>query len=153
MEVKKMIRLKSTILVVILMVLAIFTVGITAEAVLKKNEQNNIVQQSMIDVEITFTVQTGEGCACDPIEGALVAAYGGEGNDSAFTDENGMCVLNLVILGEYEVFIEADGFLNVYIEFNVVDDQTFIIHMFEKEESSTPQVSLYQAILTRILNR
>ena len=53
-----MIRVKSTILVIILMILATFTVGITAETVLKKNEQEDIVQQSMIDAEIKFIVQS-----------------------------------------------------------------------------------------------
>jgi hypothetical protein len=152
-----MIRVKTTSLVVILMVLATFAVGIAAEAGLMKNEQkdaqNDIPQQSLFDAEITFYVLTGEGCACEPIPGAEIFAIGGEGSDSNVTDEDGMCVLTLVILSEYDVFIEADDYQEIHFEFNVLDDQTFTFHMFEKEETSAHAVPLLQRLITKILSR
>lgn len=142
-------RKKMAIFGVILMVLISLAVGIAAEPALRNNKKS----PQLFDAEITFYVQTGEGCACDPIQDALVQAFGGEGSDSGVTDEDGMCVLTLVIDGEYEVIIEAEEFLDVYFEFNVVDDQTFIIHMFEKPESSSRTLSLFQTLISKVLSR
>lgn len=150
-------RMKTTVLVIILMILATFAVGIAAEAVLTKNEQkntrNDIGQQSLFDAEITFYVLTGEGCGCDPIPDASIVAYGGEGSVSGVTDEDGMCVLTLVILGEYEVIIEAEEYQEIDFEFNVLDDQTFTFHMFEKDDSSSKEASLFYRLVTNIFNR
>lgn len=133
-------RVKIIIFVAVLMVLTILAVGINAEKSLipeeQKNIENGITQQLMFDAEITFTIQTGEGCGCTPIPGATITAYGGEGSASGVTDEDGLCTLTLVILGEYEVIIEADNYQQIDFEFNVLDDQTFIFHMFEAEDSS-----------------
>ena len=152
-----MVRVKSTLLVVILMILSTFAVGIAAEAVLKKNGQDNIKnntgQQSFFDAEITFIILTTEGCGCTPIPGVLVHAYGGEGNDSGITDEDGKVILTLVILGEYEVLIDGEGYLPIEFEFNVLDDQQFIFHLAEKEESSTYSFSILQNLVSKILSR
>jgi hypothetical protein len=144
----------KTILVVILMVLSILTIGIAAEATfLKKVEVNhqkqtkNVGQPMLFDAEITFYVLTGEGCACTPIVGATISAVGGEGSDSGVTDEDGMCVLTLVILGEYEVFIEAEDYHRIYFEFNVLDDQTFTFHLLERKGTSLNSLpSLYHLV-------
>ena len=146
--------IKTSVLVVILMVLATFAVGIAAEAAfMKKVEVNDQIQikndpqPTLFDAEITFYVLTGEGCACDPIPGALVEAYGGEGYASGITDDDGMCVLTLVILGEYEIFIETEDYQKIYFEFNVLDDQTFTFHLSEKKESSLNMLpSLYHLV-------
>jgi hypothetical protein len=157
MEVKNMVRAKSAILVVILMVLSTFAVGIAAEAVLRKNVkeniQNNIGQQSFFDAEITFIILTTEGCGCDPIPGITVSAFGGEGNDSGVTDQDGKVILTLTILGEYEVNIEGEGYIPIEFEFNVLDDQQFIFHLAEKDESSTNSFSILQNLVTKILSR
>jgi len=133
-------RIITTIFVFILMALTTFAVGMTAETNLIKEEQksieNGIAQQTMFDAEVTFTIQTSTGCGCDPIPGATINAYGGEGSVSGVTDDQGTCVLTLVILGEYEVIIEADNYQDIDFEFNVLDDQSFIFHMFETDESS-----------------
>lgn len=151
-----MVRLKSTLLVVILMVLSTFAIGIAAEAVLKKNGQdniqNNIGQQSFFDAEITFIILTTEGCGCTPIPGILVHAFGGEGNDSGISDEDGKVILTLEILGEYEVIIEGEGYLSIEFEFNVLDDQQFIFHLAEKEKSSTNSFSILQNLVTKVLS-
>lgn len=145
-------RKKKTVLVVILMVLSIIAIGIAAEAALIQNKQNNKSQPLLFDAEITFYIMTGEGCACDPIPGVTVSAYGGEGNDSAVTDEDGMCVLTLVILGEYEVYIESDEYTIVYFEFNVLDDQTFTLHLIEKPKPSSQTVNLPQISIEKMSN-
>lgn len=152
-----MIRLKSTFLVIILIVTSIFTIGINAEDIFVNNKQekiqNGLNQQAMFDAEITFYILTGEGCACTPIPGATISAYSGEGNTSGVTDEDGLCILTLVILGEYNIIIEADGYQMIDFEFNVLDNQIFTFHMFEKRESSRSDVSLQTGLLTKILSR
>jgi hypothetical protein len=152
-----MIRLKSTFIVVILIVTSIFTIGINAENIFINNNQeivqDGINQQALFDAEITFYVLTGEGCACTPIPGAKISAYSVEGNTSGTTDEDGLCILTLVILGEYEIFIEADGYQMVNFEFNVLDDQIFTFHMFEKRESSQLGVTFQSGLNTKILSR
>jgi len=153
-------KMKMIVLIVILMVLVAFTVGIAAEATFMNeanvNTQNHIKndpQPMFFDVDITFYVQTGEGCGCTPIVGASVQAFGGEGSDSGVTNEDGMCVLTLVVSGEYEVIIEADKYQEINFEFNVIDEQTFIFHMFEKQESSAHEVSLFHSIMRNIFER
>ena len=147
-----MLRKKTTALAVILMVLTTAAIGFVAEAALIQNEEKNNPQTLLFDAEITFIVMTGEGCACTPIPGATVSAYGGEGNDSGVTDDDGMCILTLVILGEYEVYVEADGYGIVYFEFDVIDDQTFTFHMFEKPESIAQTVPLLQKGIEKMSN-
>ena len=145
-------RQKMTAFLVISIFLMTLTIGIAANATLIQNEQNNS-QPLLFDAEITFYVYTGEGCACTPIPGATVYAFGGEGSDSGVTDVDGKCVLTLVILGEYEVIIEAEEYQTVDFEFDVIDDQTFIFHMFETPESTTHVVTLFQNLITKILAR
>ena len=151
-------NVKITIFVIILMVFSTFTIGITAEELFVdkasvKEENNNNAQSALFDAEITFTILTGEGCACDPIDGVTVIASGGEGTDQGVTDENGTCVLTLVILGEYEVFILKDGYLDINFEFNVVDDQWFTYHLLKKDVSSPQTMSLFQQIIFRLFGR
>ena len=151
-----MIRVKSTFFVIILMMISMFAIGITAENTFVNNkqveEENDIINSNLFDAEITFYILTGEGCACIPIPGAKISAYGGEGNDSRFTDDDGMCVLSLVILGEYEVIIEADEYQTITFEFNVIDDQTFTFHMHEKRESSKYDFSFLSQNIIKILS-
>jgi hypothetical protein len=128
-------RKKITQFFVFIFVSTIITVGFIANADILQNDQQ-IYQTSIFDAEITFYVLTGEGCGCTPIKGVSVSAYGGEGNDSGVTDEDGMCILTLVINSEYEVYIEGEGYHNIDFEFNVIDNQMFIFHLFEKKGSS-----------------
>ena len=134
---------------------SILTVGIVAEAALIKNNEKKIndnnPQNSMFNAEVMFTIQTGEGCGCDPIKDVKVSAYSGEGHIDGITDENGICVLSLVILAEYEIIIEAEDYQNINFEFNVIDDQNFIFHMFEKKDSSSKTSSSIYEILSNIL--
>ena len=149
-------RMKKTVLVIIIIVLATFSAGIAAEAVLMKNEQknnlNNLNQQSLFDAEIIFYVYEGEGCGCVPVNGASVIA-GGEPGESGVTDEEGKCVLTLIILEEYRVSIEAEDFHTVLFDFNVLDDQTFAFHMQEKEKSSQDSFLLFYSFVKNILNQ
>ena len=128
-------RKKLNIFFIIISVLTLTTMGIVVNAT-NLNNKNEPYEQLLFDAEITFYILTGEGCGCTPIEGATVSAYGGFGNDSAATDQDGKCVLTLVINGEYEIFIEGEGFREVNFELNIIDDQTFTFHLFEKKVSS-----------------
>ena len=147
----------KTMFIVILMVLSTLTIGIAAEATFMKNEQkdikNDIAQPLLFDVEITFTIQTGEGCGCDPIPGVSIHAFGGEGSAQGITDEDGICILTLVIGGEYEVLIEPEDYQTVDFEFVVIDEQSFIFHMFEIEESSVQTTSLLYNIFSKLVSK
>jgi len=157
-------RLKTIILVVILMVFVSFTIGIAVEANLLKNQQKensisdqkqieNVAQSTLFDAKISFYVLTGEGCACTPIPGVSIIAIGGEGNDSGVTDNEGKCILTLVINGEYEVYIDVEGYQKNYFEFNVIDDQTFTFHLFEKKDTSSSTLPLLYRLVGNIIEK
>ena len=151
-----MLRLKSTFFVIILIVISLFTIGINAEDIFldtgQEKIQNEIYQPTFFEAEITFYVLTGEGCGCTPIPDAIISAYSGEGNTSGVTDEDGMCILTMVILGEYEIFIEVDGYHMINFEFNVLDDQTFTFHMFEKKGSSQNDIFNLSELIMKIIS-
>jgi len=127
-----MIDKKNIAVFMIFLMLTSTVVGLIANAEIIKENQKEY-EPLLFDAEITFYILTGEGCGCIPIPGAVITAAGGEGNASGITDEDGKCVLTLVILGEYEVWIEADDYRTINFEFNVIDDQTFTFHLSEKE--------------------
>ena len=107
----------------------------------------------MFDAEITFNIYEGEGCGCKPITGAYIIATGGEGSDYGYTDEDGKCTLQLVILGEYRVQIEAENFHVIIFNFDVIDDQTFSFHMQEKKDLSINTHPLVYPIIRNIFDK
>jgi hypothetical protein len=138
------------------MVLSTFAIGIAAEAVLMKNQKTNIKneisQPSLFDAEITFTILVDDGCGCKPIEGAFIRAYGGSGYEEGVTDENGTLILHLEINAEYRVEINAEGYLSILFDFNIIDDQYFIFQM-TKKESSSHTFPLFQRLFNSLLVR
>ena len=146
-------NIKATLLVVFLMVLATTAVGIATEASFSKKNIENDTQSMLFDAEVTFYILTGEGCGCDPIPDVSIQAFGGEGSVSGVTDEDGMCVLTLVILGEYEVLIEKDEYHIIDFEFNVLDDQTFTFHLEKKDISSENTLLIFHKFIRNILER
>jgi hypothetical protein len=143
-------RIKS-VLVAASMVLATFAIGAAAQSILIKPEQkditNPVIQNTNFDVEITFWVFEGEGCACQPIIGAYINATGSEGADYNITDEDGKCVLNLVVFGEYKVTIEAENYHTVAFNFDVVDQQTFKFHVGEVINNDSQNIPQVQQII------
>src|SRR4030042_7108239 len=102
-------KIIKNILVVVLVVLTTFAIGTTAETVLKTQQKivtNDAYQQSFFDAEITFYIYEGTGCGCKPIIGAFINATSGDGQDFGITDDNGTCVLYMVINSDYRVSIE-----------------------------------------------
>ena len=146
-------NIKATLLVVFFMVLATTAVGIATEASFSKKNIENDTQSMLFDAEVTFYILTGEGCGCDPIPDVSIQAFGGEGSVSGVTDEDGMCVLTLVILGEYEVLIEKDEYHIIDFEFNVLDDQTFTFHLEKKDISSENTLLIFHKFIRNILER
>ncbi len=143
-------RIKS-VLIAVLIVMATFAIGAAAQTLLVDSEQKNInnpvIQNTNFDVEITFWVFEGEGCACEPIIGAYINATGSEGADYNITDEDGKCVLNLVVFGEYKVTIEADNYHTVAFNFDVVDYQTFKFHVGEVINNDSHNLLQIQQII------
>ena len=149
-------RMKIIILMAILSLVSTFAIGIAAEAVFMKNQDNNfnsrISQPSLFDAEITFTIVVDDGCGCNPIEGALIKAYGGSGYDEGVTDENGTLILQLEINSEYRVEITAEGFRSILFDFNIIDDQYFVFQMVKKGTSSQT-VQLFNSLIDKLLTR
>jgi hypothetical protein len=147
-------RIKIIILMVLLMLVSTYTIGIAAESVLRKKQDDNftkeINQPLFFDADITFTVVIDDGCGCEPIEGALILAYGGSGYDEGVTDENGTITLQLEINADYTVEITAENYRRILFDFNVIDDQYFIFQMIKKGTSSQT-VQLYQNLIDKIL--
>ena len=136
------------------MIVTTYTIGIAAESVLIKKQDddfsNEISQPLLFDAEITFTVVIDDGCGCNPIEGALIKAYGGSGYDEGVTDENGTVILRLEINAEYTVEITAADYRRILFDFNVIDDQYFVFQMIKKGTSSQA-VQLYENFINKLL--
>jgi hypothetical protein len=151
-------KIKKTIFLTSLLIFLFFSVGLVSQAAFVTNSpfsektSDDIENQIFFDADLTFYIFEGEGCACEPIVGATFFAVGGEGNDSGVTDEDGKCVLNLVINSEYRIYIEAEKFHRIIFDIEVLDDQTFKFHMAKKEVSSVNINPLLYKILTRIFN-
>ncbi len=147
-------RVKTTILVVILMILSTVAIGIAAESVITKNQEKNINnqvnQRSFFDAEIKFTVVVDDGCGCNPIEGAIIKAYGGSGYNEGVTDKNGTVIFYLEINAEYRVEIESENYLKILFDFDIIDDQYFVFQMIKKEKSSLSD-TLIQYLVNRLL--
>lgn len=141
----------KTVLVALSMVLATFAIGSAAQSILIKSEQKNstnqVIQNTNFDAKITFYVYEGEGCACKPIVGAFINATSSEGPIFNVTDEDGKCVLDMVIYIEYRVTIEAENFHTVMFNFDVVYDQTFKFHMGEANSDSSQNLPETQQII------
>jgi hypothetical protein len=56
-----------------------------------------------------------------------------------------------VILGEYEVLIEAEDYRDIHFEFNVLDDQTFLFHLEEKKQSVQRTTPIMHNFFKRLL--
>jgi len=143
----------KTIFVAALMVLATFAIGAAAQTIMTKSEQKNITNQVIeslnFDAMITFIIFEGEGCACVPLIGAYINATSSEGPQYNITDENGSCVLPMVIDIEYRVTIEAENYHKIMFDFNVVYDQTFRFHAGEVIDESTENIlQVHQIIFT-----
>jgi len=147
-------RMKIIILTILLVIVTTYTIGIAAEAVMMKKQDNDftneISQPLLFDAEITFTVVVDDGCGCNPIEGALIIAYGGSGYDEGVTDENGTVILQLEINTDYTVEITAEDYRRILFDFNVIDDQYFVFQMVKKGTSSQI-VQLYHNLIDKLL--
>lgn len=141
----------KTIFIASLMILTTFVISAAAQSILinseQKNNTNPAIQNTNFDAEITFYIYEGEGCSCIPITGAYINATGSEGQVFNVTDDEGICVLNLVILSEYRVSIEAENFNTVMFNFDIVDDQTFKFHMGEANEVSSQNLLQVKQII------
>ena len=141
-----MIDKKNIAVFMIFLMLTSTVVGLIANAEIIKENQKEY-EPLLFDAEITFYILTGEGCGCDPIEGVLVSAYGGAGNESEVTDEDGKCVLTLEINSEYEIYIEKENFININFEMDIIDDQTFTFHLLERKgRPKTANLNVFQII-------
>lgn len=139
---------KKTIIGVILMVMLLISIGMTVEAVVLKEKNNQ--KPTLFEAEIQFNLFEGYGCACTPVRNASILATSGEGNDHQYTNDQGFCTLSLVLSTEYRVTIEAEGFQNIIFDFYTVDDQYFIFHLEEKEDDSSVVLSS-QSMLNKII--
>ena len=144
-------KVKTSILVVILMILSTFVIGVAAESAFIKNQiktsNSSVSDQSLFFTEISFRIVINDGCGCNPIEGVTVAAYGGAGNDINITDIDGNCVLILEIDSIYTVEITAEGYVPIIFEFIVIDEQYFVFEMSVIDDSVNSNFQAFQHII------
>ncbi len=149
-------KLKTSILVVILMILSTFVIGVAAESAFIKNQlktsKNSVSDEPIFFTEITFNIVINDGCGCNPIEGVTVSAFGGAGNDENVTDIDGKCVLLLEINSIYTVQITEENYIPVIFEFIVIDEQYFVFQMTLKDDSVNLMLPTFQHMM-KILNR
>jgi len=149
------------ILIASIFVIASVAIG-TAAGIAKLNTQTiettnqqineNSAQASMFTAIINFQLYVGDGCACTPVTGASISAWGLdiEDNDSAVTDDIGVCSLELEINYNYKVTIEAEEFHMIEFDFLVVDDQDFTFYLDEVDESPSLGLSLVHRLFSNI---
>jgi len=147
------------ILIASIFVISSVAIG-TAAGIAKLNTQTNEMSNqqinenfapaSMFTAIINFQLYVGDGCGCHPVVGASISAWGLdiEDNDSAVTDDIGVCSLELEINYNYKVTIEAEEFHMIEFDFLVVDDQDFTFHLEEVEESSLVGLSLVHLLFS-----
>lgn len=149
-------KVKTTILVVILMILTTFVIGVAAESVLIKNQiktsNNSVSDEPLFFTEITFNIVINDGCGCQPIEGVTVSAFGGAGNDINVTDIDGTCILLLEINSIYTVEITAENYVPIIFEFIVIDEQYFVFQMTLIDDSVNSMLPAFQHMMN-VLNR
>lgn len=149
-------KLKTSILVVILIVLSTFVLGVAAESAFIRNQlktsNNSVSDQPIFFTEILFRIVINDGCGCNPIEGVTVSAFGGAGNDINVTDIDGYCVLVLEIDSIYTVEITEENYIPIIFEFIVIDEQYFVFEMTLKDESVNSMLPTFQHMMN-ILNR
>jgi hypothetical protein len=152
-------KIRSAVFTTAIMLLAIFSLIIAANAGYSTTQQekkdskiSGEGNQPLFFAEISFYVYVGDGCACEPIPYTAVEAYGRDTDhfDTNFTDSEGFCILRLEYDATYRVTIEVEDFSMVMFDFMVIDDQPFTFHMQEEEDSATPNVSLLYNTLQRI---
>jgi hypothetical protein len=151
-------KTRSTVFKTTLMLLATFSLVIAANAgyIAVQPEKQEIkatgnAYQSEFYAEISFYIYEGDGCACVPVRNAPIFAQGldTDHNDSGFTDDDGLCILELEYDATYRVTLEMEAFQMVLFDFVVIDDQTFTFHM-QEEDTSTPNLSLLQMFVQKI---
>jgi len=149
------------ILIASIFVIASLAIG-TAAGIAKSNTQTNempnqqinenFAPASMFTAIINFQLYVRDGCGCSPVTGAAISAWGLdiEDNDSAITDDIGVCGLELEINYNYKVTIEGEGFHMIEFDFLVVDDQDFTFYLEEVDESSLVGQSLVHLLFSNI---
>jgi hypothetical protein len=144
-------KVKTSILVVILMILSTFVIGVAAESAFIKNQiktsNSSVSDQPLFFTEISFKIVINDGCGCNPIEGVTVAAFGGAGNDVNVTNIDGTCILVLEIDSIYTVEITAEGYVPIIFEFVVIDEQYFVFEMSIIEDSVNSNFQAFQHII------
>ena len=133
-------RVRTTILLVVLIIFATYVIGVAAESVLMKNNQQNLNNEydklSFFDAKIIFTILINDGCGCNPIEGATIVATGGAGYEENVTGIDGTCVLQLEINSIYTISITAENYIPIIFEFDIIDDQFFNFQMTLIDDSA-----------------
>ena len=151
-------KTRYTVFKTTLMLLAILSLVIAANAGYSavQPEKQEIkatgnAYQSEFYAEISFYIYEGDGCACIPVRNAPIFSQGldTDHNDSGFTDDDGLCILELEYDATYRVTIEIEAFQMVLFDFVVIDDQTFTFHM-QEQDISTPNLSLLHTFVQRI---
>jgi hypothetical protein len=154
---KTMKKITSTTMKMTVVICAIFSLIVAANAGYVTTTQHNVKKTPQINAStvfyanITFHVYEGEGCGCVPLRGVPLNATGRDTDHytSGVTDDEGNCILQLEFDKTYRVSVQEKDHESVLFDFMVIDDQTFSFHLKVIEESSHG-LSLIQTMLHKI---
>ena len=147
-------RIKTTLLSAVLLVAAfsLVTSAVTINENVQIDNRNQDPDPLSQYAQISCYLYEGDGCGCVPIREAFVYAYALDTahNDSGFTDEDGLVILELEYEYTYRITIEVDQFVKILFDFNVLDDQTLTFHLQEEEESSLQRFPVLHTFVQRL---
>jgi hypothetical protein len=124
----------------------------SSSAISITREENQSPNQLTSYAEISCYLYEGDGCQCNPVRFVEIYTYGldTDHNDTNITDEDGFCILRLEYDQTYRVIIEVEEFEQIIMDFLVIDDQTFVFHLQEKEDSSTQPFSVIRNVIEHL---
>jgi hypothetical protein len=107
-------------------------------------DAGNYTPQSTAYASISIYLYEGESCACKPVRNEYIFAEGitTDHYTSNYTDEDGLCVLEIEFDETYQIIIDIDPFQKIIFDVDIVDDQIFSFYLQPKEDSVYQQMGV-----------
>jgi hypothetical protein len=152
-------KISSTMIKMAVVVLAVFSLIIAANAGYVSSQENQVKNTSVKNAptvfyaNITFTVYEGTGCDCYPIRDLPINATGRDTDHytTGVTDDRGVCVLQLELDKTYRVTIQDANHESLMVDFMVLDTQAFTFHLKLIQGGSSFQGTFLQMLLHKFV--
>jgi hypothetical protein len=152
-------KISSAIIKMAVVVLAVFSLIIAANAAYVSSQVNPVKvtpvknASTAFYANITFQVFEGTGCDCYPIRDLPINATGRDTDHytAGVTDDRGVCVLQLEFDKTYRVTMQDANHESVMVDFVVIDDQSFTFHLKIIQGGSSFQGTFLQMLLHKFL--